>query len=591
MSYEYSAASGRFEIPNPYRLENAALMIGSAVAGSIGLILVVSHREALSVGDGAGMKAIAVGFTLLTIALTALGWALKQLRYYFGRGRPKNLAGEHGATDAAALKENLRQNALVFGEPQGAINNLLHHLVDTLIFAPRQVRYAAEAQAFNLLLTIAILLGMVTGYLFYPDPAIRSWIAVGFLLVLSPKMLRPFASNQNLYAPIESGVGLVILLIAIPIIGPPLLAQIAPALPDITRFEIGRTLFVSLGILVVSQALFFVSLLHQLRERPTINMACEQRALSMNANPAKLFEELERTLQSRWTETIPNRRYALKKLPDVFSGQSGSFEGEVLEETQPTPMSGAAPTIVEQMQLTANQSVAALTGLGLATFIASVAIAWRFAQAPLDAPFLGSALLLAIVLVLVSNYCFRSAHLLWGRVDFASLLVWVEVRGSFEEAHLHMGNQLTSSMSSGKKVINVESMTLRVWAAELDTVIFHKDGLRDLIGMRGRPDIARFYADHLENFAGKIASVVAPSANTDVERIARMAQAQQMLASSPAPMFAAPQPVAAPPPGAPVSHSPASEQVARRCINHACRQEVPPSAAFCSHCGTRLAPA
>ena len=50
MSYEYSAASGRFEIPNPYRLENAALMIGSAVAGSIGLILVVSHREALSVG-------------------------------------------------------------------------------------------------------------------------------------------------------------------------------------------------------------------------------------------------------------------------------------------------------------------------------------------------------------------------------------------------------------------------------------------------------------------------------------------------------------------------------------------------------------
>jgi hypothetical protein len=202
---------------------------------------------------------------------------------------------------------------------------------------------------------------------------------------------------------------------------------------------------------------------------------------------------------------------------------------------------------------------------------------------------LGANAFLSFVLFIVSFYCLRSAHLLWGRVDFTSLLIRVEMRGSFEEAHINIDNQMTSAMSSGKKVINIESMTLRVWAAELDTVIFDKDGVRDLIGMRGRPDVAGFYADHL-GFAGRIASVVAPSASTDVERISRIAQTQQKLGSQQVPVFSAPQ-IPATAPTAAVTQVQPVTHLTRRCSNDACGREAPSGAAFCSYCGTRLSPA
>lgn len=584
MSYEYSAASDRFEIPNPYRLENIALFIAGAVSGLIGLYLLGAHRLALTTGDVVGIKAVAIGFVLLIISLSTAGKALTQLRYFFGRGRPSNIYHHVQPERAAnAIKENLRQNALAYPEPTGAINGLLHHLFDTLIFAPFPVRLEAERQAANLLLTLAILIGLGIGYFFYPDPAIRSWIAAAFLAILALKLLKPL----NEHAQPNNGIGLIVLLITLPIVGPPLLAQFATELPGIEHLALGRTLLVSLVILLVAQALFFLSLLKQLPARPTINMACEQRALTMNANPAKLFEELERTLQSRWTEKIPNRQYALKKIPDVFSAQSGSFEAEVVEETQPVPVNSGAQTIGEQLQSEANLFVALLTGLALVTFIAAAVIALRLAQAPAGAS-LASALCLSVVLTSTAFYCWRCGHLLWGRVDFTSLILWVEVRGSFEESQINVGNQMTTAMSSGKKVINVESMTLRVWAAELDTVIFHKNGMRDVIGMRGRPDAAQFYADHLESFARGIASVVAPGSNADIERIARIAQAQQSLGVPPVPVIAAAQSPAA------VTHAPAASAAVgvnqpRRCVNADCSHELPPNAAFCPQCGTRLA--
>jgi hypothetical protein len=188
---------------------------------------------------------------------------------------------------------------------------------------------------------------------------------------------------------------------------------------------------------------------------------------------------------------------------------------------------------------------------------------------------------LAILLFFTARYCVSSANLLWGRVDFQSLLLWVEIEGSFEEAQINIGNQLTAAMSSTKKIINIESMTLRVWAAELDTVIFYKDGARDLIGMRGRPDMAGQYADHLEKFAGNIAAVVAPGAIVDAERLGRIAQVQRDMGQIPgaqqhaATLISSAPRVTAPP-------------AARRCANPACGRPLAADAVFCSACGTRV---
>jgi hypothetical protein len=121
-------------------------------------------------------------------------------------------------------------------------------------------------------------------------------------------------------------------------------------------------------------------------------------------------------------------------------------------------------------------------------------------------------------------------------------------------------------------------MTLRVWAAELDTVIFYKDGTRDLVGMRGRPDVAKTYADHLQSFGSNIASVVAPAASPDAQRLDRIAQLQRDLGQS----------------AGAANHAATllgrgNLAQPKQCSNPACGRLLPADAVFCSNCGTRAA--
>jgi hypothetical protein len=592
MSYEYSAASARFEIDNPYKIENLALLACGAITIIAGLVLLIGFREAMGNADFRGLRAIIVGLLLLGAGIAAIGRAAMQLRYFFGRGRPHDLTnleasdGHIPERRAAWLKENLRQNALAYREPQGAISGLVHQVFKTLIFAPRLIRAAAEAQCFNALLTLAILLGLLATVLFYPNPAVRSWLAVLYLAVLVPKLLRPFGRGGTTYSRANAGLGFILFVIAVPILGPPLLNRFADRLLEINGFELPRTLGICLVMLLAAQCLFFLALMRQLRDRPAINMACVQRSVSMNNNPAKLFEELERTLQARWTETIPNRRYALVKLPDVLNGQSGSFAGEVLEETQPVPVTAApGSSILDRLYNRASLPITALTVLGALAHVGATFSLIKFSLSPINQQQSWSSALLAVIFFFTALYCLRSANLLWGRVDFNSVLVWVEINGSFEEARINIGNQLTTAMSSTKKIINVESMTLRVWAAELDTVILEKDGPRDLIGMRGRPDVAEFYANHLEQFAGQLASVIAPASSTDRDRITAMARAQQQMGAAPSLAALA----AATPTGNIASTvEPRLPQGRQRCRNEHCRTDLPAEAMFCSSCGAPM---
>jgi hypothetical protein len=582
MSYEYSAANQRFEIPNPYRVENLSLILSGAAAILIGLVLLIGSRNALSSVDAGRTKGLLIAFGLLSLGLVTIGVALAQLRYFFGRGRPADLYDPRSgrpndaAGRAAWLKENLRQNALVYREPKGPISGLVHSVFDTLIFAPEVVRRAAETQCFNLLFTLAILLGLVISLFLYPAAGTRAWIAAAYLVILVPKLLWPFRRAAAPAQKSTAGIGSILLIVGIPV----LLPQIAAKLPDPSTFELSRTLLVTLVLLVCAQAAFFIALTTQLRPRPAANMACEQRTLSMNANPAKLYEELQRQLQARWTESVPNRLYAQKRLPEVISGQSGSFDGEALEETQPLPVGIAKTTWLEQILAPTTRAIAALNAILVVSYIAGCWIAFIFGKkAAADHQLLATGFL-AAVLLLIAHYCWRSAHALWGRVDFQSTLLWIELAGSFEEAQVNVGNQFTSAMSSGKKVINVESMTLRVWAADLDTVVFDKDGARDLIGMQGRPDVAKYYADHLERFAAETSSVVAPGSTKDRDRLNAFAGMSRQLGGS---AGAAPLP-----PAAAAAISAAPEPPYKECRNPACRRQMPRDAAFCSSCGTPL---
>ncbi|MGE0582260.1 MAG: zinc ribbon domain-containing protein [Steroidobacteraceae bacterium] len=604
MSYEYNASNGRFEIANPYRLENIALFSCGAIATCTALYVLLGARAGIASAAPDALRGVVVGVLLLAAGLGFLGKAFSQLRYYFGRGRPHNLsnpdmpATRDDRARAAWLKENLRQNALQYAEPQGPISGLLHHLIPNLIFAPRLVRWAAEAQCFNALYTIALLLCILMGWMLYPEGSATDWIAVAVAIALAPALRRNFAAgntNSSLLAHAPASKWTVILIAVIPILGPPLLARVATALPDISAFHIARTVGICFVILLVAQALFFSALLRQLPPQPAINMSCEQRAVSFNGHPGKVFEELLRLLQSRWTETIPNRDYLTVRPPDVFSGQSGSFTAEALQETQPVPAAivDGGGSIADAATDPRIRSISALLLLATTAFIAGTiaAVTSRLgADHTLAAQFV-SANILAVVLFLAALYAFRSAHLLLGRVDFDSTLLWVEFAGTYEEAEVNIGNQFSTALSTSKKVINVETMTMRVWVAELTSVILHKDGIRDLIGMRGRPDLASYYADHLTAFAQQMTAVVAPGSQADRARIGAIGQIQQesgllpggatgLLGTATTGATVSPRslpPTAAAPPREPLKGG--------FCVS--CGAALAPAARFCGECGVK----
>jgi hypothetical protein len=78
-------------------------------------------------------------------------------------------------------------------------------------------------------------------------------------------------------------------------------------------------------------------------------------------------------------------------------------------------------------------------------------------------------------------------------------------------------------------VANVEAMTLRVWVAEIETVIFGKDGQRELVRMRGAPRTAQALADGLKQFGESRSMVVAPSTVADQQRLTAMATANHLV--------------------------------------------------------------
>ncbi|MCQ8811759.1 hypothetical protein NQU36_27790, partial [Escherichia coli] len=70
--------------------------------------------------------------------------ALRQLRLFFGRNQPVGLAPElpkdveGSSPDGEGLRETIRQNAINYSVPTGAIDNLLYSLVRDLVFSPRR---------------------------------------------------------------------------------------------------------------------------------------------------------------------------------------------------------------------------------------------------------------------------------------------------------------------------------------------------------------------------------------------------------------------------------------------------------------------
>ena len=594
MSYDYSSESKLLELPNPYRLQNRLLWLCAALLLAAGVTSLFWARDAL---QGRALQHAAApllaGLAMIAAGLVSAAAAARRLRFFFGRGRPASLAPEipvgatGGSPAADKVKEILRQGGLTYPEPHGAIEGLLYHWAPTLITAPLVVQALAQRTMFNLFAIAATLLSFGVSWLMLGTPQTRPWIAILYFLFGAFFVLKPVVAAGRARLTTFSLVGL----IALAILGPVLIGLVGPHLPSLGGFSVGTQTTVMLVTALIACALGLAAVLAQVDAAPQTRASVEQSRLSMNAPPASLMDELDRTLQSQWTERIPNRRYARIDPVVAAATPAGTFAGELFDESQPLPVAGTeAPSLTSALAGRRHRPLLLLDLYATALTLAAIGFALVFVRGfdPLAAgaanrySLLGTALILAFV----AAFCFKSAAGLWGRFDFESVLTWVEMVGSYQTSRIGTGNNFTSRMNTENDVVRTEAMTLRVWRARIESVVFGKDDSRQVTAMFSTEKEAKALSAQLTQFARSQSVLVAPTGGEDQARIAALNAGERAL-TGPADAL----------PAAQLQHemhkaqalvSAATPPVPRRFCT-ACGTAAAPEARFCSNCAAPLA--
>ncbi|HET9644847.1 MAG TPA: zinc ribbon domain-containing protein, partial [Burkholderiaceae bacterium] len=375
-------------------------------------------------------------------------------------------------------------------------------------------------------------------------------------------------------------------LIVVAVVGPVLVGMLGTVLPS-ARFSMHAQTFFLLLAALVAVALILAAVFSQVDGLPPTERSCEQLTLSMNGPPGALVTELDRKLQDQWVEKIPNRRYTRLEPSTESAAGSGRFAGEVLEETQPMPLGGsAAPTLRSALGAPRHRWLVALDIYATLLVLAGVGFALVYVRSfdPLrvieeglnrHAPIGYSAICLV-----VATFCFKAAGAIWGRFNFESVLVWVEMLGVWQSSRIGTGNQLSSRMQSENDVVRVESMTLRVWRARVESVVFGKDSARQVTAMFSTAQEAKRLAAELVEFAGQQSVFIAPQAAEDRRRLGALQAAEALLADAPPAL-----------PGTSEVHETLRVAAAhagkqRHCT--ACGTPAAPTAKFCGECGQAL---
>ena len=216
---------------------------------------------------------------------------------------------------------------------------------------------------------------------------------------------------------------------------------------------------------LVACGLAMAAVLAQVDDAPQTRASVEQLRLSMNAPPATLMDELDRLMQASWTERIPNRRYARIDPVTTAATPSGSFAGELFEESQPLPTTGTqAPTLASALAGQRHRALLLLDLYATALVIGAIGLSLAFVRNfDVGAPWQENRFSLAgtaAILAFVAAFCFQAAARLWGRFNFESVLVWVEMMGNWQTSRIGTGNNFTSRVNTENSVVRTEAMTL-----------------------------------------------------------------------------------------------------------------------------------
>lgn len=528
MSYEFNAGDTlSSEYKNPFVVENKLLMLASSLYAAGGIHALFSARRfMLEHADGYALAAAFVALTMLGVSIKLSIQAFSQFRFVYGRGFPIGLAPELKHTqrgtspEADALQQQLRERSILFEEPKGPLAGLLYSILKPLLAAPPVIQYAAQRHFEALIGMLSVLMSLGISYVLFsgtPHEGIVSW---AYLPLTGLTLIKPFLKADDLQPPKDSRVTMLRTagLVVFAVIGPVLMTRYVPALPVPPMWIAPLTLLLgSIG----ASGFFFAAVVARIDSAPQTAVSCEQTTIAMNCQPAQLWTAISRDFQQAWARGIPNRQYS-SVAPEAQESK-GSFNGSVLEETQPAPTNMMQFTGVLQSLKAPHTKPLVWLGLWAVLMAAAAALITVFGAGSFLG--MGKMEVSRVVLTLIglqtaTLLAFRIGHVLWSRMYFKSRMTWIEVQGTYQTAELDIGNQVTGNARSRSTVIRIEDAVLRVWVTDIVSVAFGKDSKRFIMGMAPADETAAAMAQRLKQFAAEQSMIVSPTSLRDGRKVA-----------------------------------------------------------------------
>jgi hypothetical protein len=539
MNYEYGTGQQGLNYPNPYKTENIFLIIRTFIFTIGFLFFIIYAKLDLNQSNWLGLSINLLASMAFLSSIINNGYKLsKQLRVYFGRGQPSGLAPEVNpdifgtSPKAGELKETIRQGALTIEPPPGNVNGILYSYFKNLIIAPYEIQALMQHVFSNLIKTVVLFsIFLLSSFFAFGFPT-NGWLGAYFFVVTFYLIVQPITQKRTevIALSLKNFWGLFFISIAIPVA----IFIFGKQLPNIANWNLGLQSFFILMIMLIGEIWSLIALKANLYSPTGITSSFEQDAVSFNAPPSLINQEIERKLQNEWVSAIPNRIYS-RLAPGILKEQSGQFSGQVIQETQPMiPQAlreGQDIHFVsndERLKPTYYLDILALIFTILGT-IGSISLITFFHHNPIHNFHYLYWLPLFTCLLFLTAYWMKIGHQLWGRFDFESKLYIIEYEGTYTTAKMNFGNALKDTLQSQKNIINVESMTLRVWVTHLNTVVFGH-GIhsatrpRYIISLIGLKDESTAFLNHLKSFIQNQSMILGTNSQEDLKRVNNLSQ-------------------------------------------------------------------
>ena len=515
MDSSYSYGSDQADFPNPYRLENYFWGARALIILICALVLLFVCRQQLILkhyGSLAFTTLLAV--TLIFIAIANITQVSKQLRVYFGREQPKGLAPQLGeqvmgiSLEAKAIQNSIKQGKLLLEIPQGSLNGLLYSICKDLISAPTHVQDLLQNRFANLAsYGFMFLIMLITSTLVWGSP-LEGWVGLFYSALVALIAIRPIRTADGA-AKSSLKVWQIVAMIFFSITGPVLLGLCQKFLPDLSWSNFGTQAYFILIATLLVEAMFFIAILQHVQEPLKNSRTHLQNLTHLKCDPNALVQELDRKLQNDWIDSIPNRKYAYVPHEIDINLKTGSIKSLLIEETQPVyAVRPQALDLLTALREPQNHWLLLINALGVLLTFAGVVVVINFAinfdPSGEWKAFAGLSAL-GMGLITVGGYAFRGVHTLWGRFDFDSSLICVEIEGNFVRSNVDIGNRFVDNTVAVREQITVENLIVKIWFCRLKSVIFghttDKENLtRAVLSMHADDVEAEQLQEHLNGF-------------------------------------------------------------------------------------------